>query len=268
MSWIIGAIGAMLVAGAAYWKQSLTGSGALAAILMGTIYFGAGDLLWFGVLLVFFVTSSLLSKYKKTDKEELEKSYAKTGNRDAGQVLANGGIGMLLCLLHMLWPHMSWVYVYIGVMSTVTADTWATEIGSLSRRAPRSILTGKKMTAGTSGAVSLRGTLAAAGGGALVGSAGWLLGGNGIWEAEAWYAWFVTGLLSGLIGAFADSLLGATMQKMYRCESCGQQVEVKQHCGHETQLMPGWRWLDNDAVNMVSSIIGGLAAWAFMMLWH
>ena len=181
MSWLIGAIGALFVAGAAYWKQSLTGSGALAAILMGTIYFGAGDLLWSGVLLVFFITSSLLSKYKKTAKEELEKAYAKTGNRDAGQVLANGGIGMLLCLAYMFWSHMALVYVYIGVMATVTADTWATEIGSLSRSAPRSILTGKKMTAGTSGAVSLLGTLAAAGGGALIGAAAWLLGGPQIW---------------------------------------------------------------------------------------
>lgn len=90
MDWIIGAVCAFIVAGAAYAKKSLTLSGCLAAVLMGTIYYGAGNLFWFGTLLLFFITSTLLSKYRKERKQELEKSYAKTGNRDAGQVFANG----------------------------------------------------------------------------------------------------------------------------------------------------------------------------------
>lgn len=55
MDWIIGAVCASMVAGAAYAKKSLTLSGCLAAIMMGTIYYGAGNLFWFGTLLLFLL---------------------------------------------------------------------------------------------------------------------------------------------------------------------------------------------------------------------
>ena len=79
LQWLIGACGALLVAGAAYWKQSLSFSGMLAAIVMGTIYFGAGNAFWFGILLLFFISSSLLSKLHHENKAELEATYDKTG---------------------------------------------------------------------------------------------------------------------------------------------------------------------------------------------
>lgn len=147
LQWLIGACGALLVAGAAYWKQSLSLSGMLAAIVMGTIYFGAGNAFWFGILLLFFISSSLLSKLHHENKAELEATYDKTGRRDAGQVFANGGLGMLLVLLNAIYPLEIWGFLFIGVMATVTSDTWATEIGTLAKRPPRSVLTGKVLQA-------------------------------------------------------------------------------------------------------------------------
>lgn len=260
LNWLIGAVGALIVASSAYRKQSLTASGAAAAVLMGTIYYGAGNLFWFGTLLLFFITSTALSKYRQSSKHELEKSYAKTGNRDAGQVFANGGIGMVLCLLHFINPHEAWIFLFIGVMATVTADTWATEFGSLSRKPPRSILNGKQLPAGTSGGVSWLGSTAAAMGGAVIGGGAWLFG---LWSGleSDLIAFIIAGLLGGLAGAFTDSLMGATVQKMYRCTVCGKAVEVHQHCGKETKRSGGWSWMTNDAVNLISSLIGGLVAW-------
>ncbi|MDR0270607.1 DUF92 domain-containing protein [Paenibacillus sp.] len=260
MFWLIGAFCALVVGGAAYLKRSLTLSGAAAAFVMGTVYFGAGNLLWFGILLVFFVSSSLLSKFKQTNKEELEKSYAKTSTRDAGQVLANGGAGMLLCILNALWPHPGWIYAFIGVMAAVTADTWATEWGGLSRRLPRSVVTGKIVPPGTSGGVTLLGSTAAALGGLMIALFGWLfaalsgMGGQGL-------GFLLAGVIGGLAGAFADSFLGATLQVMHRCQVCGKDVEVLTHCGQSTRRIRGLSWMNNDAVNFLSSCIGGVAAW-------
>ncbi|MGC5771217.1 DUF92 domain-containing protein [Paenibacillus pabuli] len=260
MDWIIGAVCAFIVAGAAYAKKSLTLSGCLAAIIMGTIYYGAGNLFWFGTLLLFFITSTLFSKFRKDRKQELEKSYAKTGNRDAGQVMANGGIGMFLCLGNWVLPHPAWLYAFIGVMATVTSDTWATEWGSLSRKPPRSVLTWKVLIPGTSGGVSLLGTLAAAIGGALIGvGASFFSWVSGI-EGMGLLSWACLGLIGGLAGAFADSYLGATVQYMYRCTVCGREVEVSEHCGHPTVRSRGWTWMSNDLVNVLSSIIGGCLA--------
>lgn len=265
MNWLIGVVGASAVAGAAYWKRSLTGSGLIAAILMGTIYYGAGSLFWFGTLLLFFITSTLLSKYRQAAKSDLEKSYAKTGRRDAGQVFANGGIGMVLCLIHFLYPHEVWRLLFIGVMATVTADTWATEVGSLSRKDPRSILNRQVLPAGTSGGVSWLGSFAAAAGGVVIGSGAWWFG---MWSGMApqFTIYAAAGLAGGLAGAFADSLMGATVQRMYRCSVCGRQVEVTKHCGQPAVRAGGWHWVTNDAVNGISSVIGGAASWLAAVL--
>ncbi|WP_213526696.1 DUF92 domain-containing protein [Paenibacillus sp. J31TS4] len=260
MNWAIGALGALLVAGAAYWKRSLSLSGAAAAILMGTVYYGAGNVFWFGTLLLFFISSSLLSKLGKRRKADLELSYAKTGRRDAGQVFANGGIGMLLVLLHAAYPAEAWALLFLGVMATVTADTWATELGSLSRRPPRSVLTGKRLPPGTSGGVSWLGSAAAAAGGLLIGAGGWLLAQGAGLEADG-LAYSAAGLVGGLSGAFADSFLGVTVQRMNRCRVCGRLVEVGEHCGQPASRAGGFAWMSNDLVNLSSSLIGGAAAW-------
>ncbi len=267
MDWIIGAVGACLVAGAAYAKRSLSASGAIAAVVMGTIYYGAGDLFWFGLLLLFFITSSVLSKVKQAEKRQAEQMYEKTGRRDAVQVLANGGIGMLLCLGNYFWPSSLWFGLFVGVMATVTADTWATEWVSLSRKPPRSIVTGKVLAAGTSGGVSLRGSLAAVVGAGMIGTAAAVLL---LWmdNGPDWplWAWVVAGGLGGTFGAFVDSYLGATVQVMYRCPSCGKSVESRVHCGTNTVRYRGWTFMNNDAVNLLSSAAGGALALAVMVL--
>ncbi|OAB32883.1 DUF92 domain-containing protein [Paenibacillus glacialis] len=264
MMWIVGSLCALMVSTAAYRKKSLSLSGATAATIMGTIYFAAGSLFWFGILLAFFVSSSVISKFRQSVKAEAEKSYAKTGRRDAGQVLANGGLGMLLCVLNGIWPHPEWSYLFIGIMATVTADTWATEIGSLSTKPPRSVLNGKVLTVGTSGGVSLLGSVAAAAGGAMIGGLAWILGSlSGSWEDIQWSAlliWVLIGLVAGLVGAFTDSLLGASIQVMYKCPVCGKEVEVVHHCDQPTVQIRGWLRMNNDAVNMWSSVVGGVVA--------
>jgi uncharacterized membrane protein len=153
-------------------------------------------------------------------------------------------------------------------MATVTADTWATEFGSLSRKPPRSVLTGKVLAPGTSGGVSVLGTAAALAGGILIGIGAWGFGyAVGMPELPIWL-WALIGGLSGSAGAFADSYLGATVQLMRFCPVCKREVEVDLHCGQTTVYLRGWHWMSNDRVNSISSIFGGLVALAgiFFML--
>lgn len=269
MLWIVGSICAMIVSALAYWKKSLTVSGAIAATIMGTVYFAAGGLFWFGMLLVFFVSSSVLSKFRQSHKAEMEKSYAKTGRRDAGQVLANGGLGMVLCILNAIWPYAEWMYLFIGIMATVTADTWATEIGSLSSKSPRSVLNGKVLTVGTSGGVSLLGSTAAATAGVMIGGMAWflqVLTGSLDIQLHGLLIWVLIGLVAGLVGAFTDSILGASIQVMYKCRVCGKEVEVLHHCDQPTIHIRGWLRMNNDAVNIWSSIFGGLVGYLIGMV--
>ncbi|MNO99340.1 hypothetical protein D3C76_911070 [compost metagenome] len=192
----------------------------------------------------------------------MEKSYAKTGRRDAGQVLANGGLGMVLCILNAIWPQPEWAYLYIGIMATVTADTWATEIGSLSSRPPRSVLNGKVLSAGTSGGVTILGSAAAAAGGIMIGGCAWLFEALPVmdFQVRSLLMWVTLGLISGIAGAFTDSILGASVQMMYKCSVCDKEVEVMHHCEQPTKKFRGWISMNNDAVNMWSSMVGAFVA--------
>jgi uncharacterized membrane protein len=148
-------------------------------------------------------------------------------------------------------------------MATVTADTWATELGTLSRRPPRLITNGRIVEVGTSGGVSLLGTAVSLIGGLLIGLAA------GILESD-YSIWLMAGVgaVDGLLGSLFDSLLGATVQQIYYCDVCQKDTERKIHkCGSPTRPLRGWSWLNNDLVNLWASLIGGGTAVLLWLLW-
>lgn len=270
MEWLLGLAGSMTIALAAYWKKSLSLSGAIAAVAVGTLLYALGSLPWFGLMIGFFISSSVLTKWKKHKKMQAEQKYEKSGKRDGGQVIANGGLGVFICLLAAWRPDMwMWPAAYIGVMSAVTADTWATEIGGLSKRLPRYILTGKRVDKGTSGAVSRLGWGASLAGGLFIGALGMLLASMAS-SSEAWrpdggtFHWTLipAAMFTGWIASNADSFLGAGVQALYRCPACGLEVEGRSHCSRRTELIRGWKWMNNDVVNIISSAVGA----GFMIL--
>ncbi|ASS74497.1 hypothetical protein CIG75_05470 [Tumebacillus algifaecis] len=259
MDALIGFAGSALIALLAYRKRSLTVSGAWAAVVVGTILYGVGSLPWFGTLIFFFISSTLLTKWKQHAKAELEANYEKTGQRDAGQVFANGGLAVLLCLGAWAWPHPFWWYAFLGVMATVTSDTWATEVGGLSKRPPRFLLTGKQVAPGTSGGVTRMGLSASLLGGVLIGAVAWGLAVVSEGEMNLLQLLMIGGV-AGLAGSLFDSLLGATWQAMFKCSVCGALTERREHCGQQTLKVRGLPFLSNDLVNLAASLFGGAVA--------
>jgi len=275
LAWVVGLAASLLIGGLAYWKRSLTRSGWAAAVGVGAPLFALGNLIWFASLVVFFVSSSALSKWKRHVKKRAESTYEKSGARDAWQVAANGLPGALLCVLHAVWPSPYWLAAFVGVMAGVNADTWATEVGALSRAKPRSILTGKPVPAGTSGGVSVLGTTASVLGAGFIGvaaavclflsaaSAGDAAGGAGADSGlllRLGAALIGSAGAAGTLAALIDSLLGATVQRMYRCTECGSLIEKPSHCGKPAVQVHGLRWMNNDAVNIISSLAGAVIA--------
>jgi uncharacterized protein (TIGR00297 family) len=243
-----------LVAALAYWRGSLAASGAVGALLVGTIIYGFGDWVWGVLLALFFISSSLLSHYKEREKQAVAEKFDKGHRRDLGQVLANGGAGAIVALLHGFSPSLFWFPLFLGTIATVTADTWATELGTLSQRPPRLITTGRTVPVGTSGGISLFGTAVSFLGGLLIGLAAGLLS-----QAHI-VALIIAGGIGGLAGSLGDSFLGATVQQIYYCDQCQKETEKKRHCGQPTRPLRGWGWLNNDMVNFLSSIFGGVTA--------
>lgn len=256
MQLLIGFLAAVLVALLAFRLRSLSQSGALAAVGVGTLIFGLGGWQWAVILLAFFISSSLLTRLFKKCKALLDEKFSKGGQRDAGQVLANGGIAALFAVLSFFFPSADWAWwVFSASMAAVNADTWATELGVLNPTPPVLVTNGRKVERGTSGAISLYGTLSALGGSALIGLLAVLLSPM---AAPAWAFLLVT--LAGLLGALFDSLLGATVQGIYRCPECDKETErhPRHLCGAQTVPLRGWKWLNNDLVNVACALFGAV----------
>jgi uncharacterized protein (TIGR00297 family) len=170
-------------------------------------------------------------------------------------VLANGfafGVAALGSLATP-YPEPGWLALGAGALAASAADTWATEIGILYGGTPRSVLHWRPVPPGTSGAVS------------VVGSGGAVLGAIGIGTVALLMGWgariAVAAVIGGLGGAIVDSLLGATVQSRLWCDRCGVQTEREVHdCGRRTQPIRGMPWIDNDLVNFLAGIAGGLLA--------
>lgn len=248
-----GAAVATIIAFLARRAGSLNTSGAIAAVLVGTASFASG---WeVGVvLLVFFISSSALSRFRHARKLRLtERLVAKTGARDAWQVLANGGVFALLALSGAICGQPRISIAALAAIAAANGDTWATEIGVLMGR-PRSAATWKPVPPGTSGAVSIPGTIAGIAGVLLMTATSFLLGiDNGASGA------IVAG---GIAGLMFDSLLGATLQSQRWCATCRELTERRVHiCGTETTPRRGIRLLENDGVNALATIAGAMVAW-------
>lgn len=276
MSILLGLLFSSLTGFAGYKKGALSESGALGAVLVGTAIFGFGGWVAGSVLIAFFISSSLLSFFKAEAKQKVAEKFDKGYRRDLGQTFANGGVAAIVAVLGVIWPGDWWWLAFLGAMATVTADTWSTEFGVLSKHPPRLITTGKLTSPGTSGGITLAGSLAAFGGAIFIGLMAWLLLGAQQLLGGALpvpYGRHLPLILvvggAGFFGAMVDSFIGATWQVMYYCDSCHKETEQSLHhaCGDTpTRFIRGLRWLNNDLVNLISSVAGALFAVAGALL--
>ncbi len=246
----LGVVLSAVVAAIARRRGSLTTRGAVAAIAVGAPIFAAGSGGYLA-LLGFFVTSSALGRVGDARKAPLRDDYAKSDERDAWQVAANGGVAAACALVQCFCPEVDLVPAILGALATANADTWATEIGPLSSASPRSLRTLRPVPAGTSGAVSGLGLAATVAGGALVGA---LLG---LAAPGPWSRWVGLGAVCGAAGSLVDSVLGATVQAGFRCPACARACEAARHtCGSAAMHVRGARWFGNDAVNLCATMAG------------
>jgi len=252
----------IVVAGLAWKAGVLSPSGAFAAAISGGLIFGLGGLDWAVLLLLFFVSSSLLSRAFGRRKATLNEKFSKGHQRDWGQVLANGGLGAGLVILAAISQEQGlWWAAFVGTMAAVNADTWATELGVLSPTPPRLVTTGEIVEKGTSGGMTILGSLASLAGAALIGLGAAVLRpemGVGLSLAVA--------AGGGMLGSLVDSLLGATLQAIYFCETCQKETEryPRHSCGTETRQVRGLSWLNNDWVNFLCALFGAGGA---ALLW-
>jgi uncharacterized protein (TIGR00297 family) len=249
---LIGFLFSVLISLAALIKKSLSISGAFAATILGTAIFYFGGVYLSAIMIAFFASSSILTRFKKHRKIFTYVIHEKSGGRDYAQVLANGGAGLIFSAFWFATSKPVYLIAYTVSFAAANADTWASELGILSRTKPISILNFKIVEKGVSGAISMLGTISAligAGFIAVIFFVGYVLKFG--FNTQAIVFSMIVAIL-GFAGCIIDSFLGATIQAKYRCEICGKITEKKVHHERSTKLVAGLKYINNDTVNFIS----------------
>ncbi len=255
--WYLVAVMAM-VALVSYRARQLTASGSLAAFLVGL---GVTWILGFGALftlLFFFISAGVLSKLsKKIRGKEMEVLHAKGGRRDAMQVFANSLFALVAAFLYAAKPSAIYLVMFGASVAEAASDTFAGDVGVLSRSNPVSIITGRPMSRGLSGAVSALGLASGMLGSLLIALTVWALLLPSDWASVKEVSIIAA---AAFFGCLIDSVLGATVQAHYWDEERNHITEHAMKDGCRLPLERGVRWIDNDMVNLMSNGVASLLA--------
>lgn len=243
----------------AYRLNALNKSGALAAFILGvSIVIGFG---WEGLFLIglFFSSSSFFSSYKKRRKQMLDKKLANGSRRNWAQVAANGAPAGIYSLLYFISDGSQiWLIAFIASIAAATSDTWSSELGVLSKSNPIHLISLKRCEPGTSGAVSVLGSLAGLGGSIFIALAAIIL-----FNLSLPMLIFLS--VFGFMGSLLDTLIGAFLQVEYICPVCSVHTERTKHCNCQTVKRKGINWINNEMVNISSIIISSVLC---IITWH
>lgn len=248
------------IAGLAYVKHSLNLSGFLAATLLGAIIYVFGGMLIWGSLIAFFISSSLITKLN----EHKQKKH--TAGRNYVQVMANGLVAAIFCILYYVLKTEIFLLAAAVAISTSNSDTWASEIGIMSKGKTWNILNFKVAPKGVSGAISGLGTLAS-----ILGAFAIAMVFVGIYAltqsitlAETLYFGFVI-TSCGFLGNLIDSYLGALIQAKYRGVDTGTYTENRWLPNEKVVLASGLALITNDMVNILSALSASILTVIFFV---
>ena len=258
----------VLMACALFKWNWLTVSGALMAWFLAFVVLFLAKWSIFP-LVIFLVLGSLAGKIRANAKEGGDAKQGKA--RDHWQVLANGGIFMLLAMLAFL-NESGWLESFLGIhtevlrfsetchllalisLSVSCADTLSSDFGRVWGGSPRNIITGKRMIKGVSGGVTGAGFV-----GAFLGAVSiaifvfWTeLSSLGSSVSAFWLV-----AVFGFIGSILDSVLGVLFQAKYLDEMRNQ---VDSSDSGRRSLNAGYRWVTNDVVNAITGVLMLLVA--------
>ncbi len=235
---IFGTILSILFCFIAYLSGALSLDGMTAAIIAGIYIFGIGGIPAVIVLLLFFLSGSLISTSGVIDKDHLSYRVRRNGL----QVWANSFWFVLFIAFASIGYSQLFIIGALGALGTAMADTWATELGSKRFNYNTFLITDfKKVKAGTDGGVSLPGLMAA-----LIAALLFSLISVYVFSLELP---ILTALfVAGFSGCLVDSYFGAVYQRK------DKKLKVPL-TGYKTRFS-----IDNNVVNLISTGAGSIIA--------
>lgn len=179
-----------------YISGALDGLGSAFVTIIGIMITLQRGFNWLAILLLFLLLGSIFTKFKSDYKKRIGLKHEK---RTVRNVVSNGIVPVVMALFGNYAG-------FIGAIATATADTMASEIGVLSK--PILITSREHVKPGTDGGISVLGTTAGIIGALIIGITSYAINVSPELTSSIYIA-----LISGMVGCFADSLLGATLER-------------------------------------------------------
>ena len=229
----------ILVLFIAHKKRHLSFSGLVSAAIMAIFLLGFGNNSYLFPLVIFFITSSALSFIR------IENINKKNSNRNINQVFANGGSALFICILNYFLPHDIFYPCFLASVAAANSDTWGTELGKLSKLNPIDIISGNKVPHGTSGGITIIGTIGSLFGSITIGILGYLFINDKMIT--------ILVITSGFLSSLVDSIIGSTNQARFISPE-GAVITEKHEANYF--LYTGSKIINNNTVNLFCTISG------------
>lgn len=243
----------------AFLSKFITYYGSLLAGLIGLLFYYFGGIFPILYLIACYGVMLSTSLLKKLKKVEEVKTIEKTKGKDFIEIFVNGFFSTLAIVLYGVLETPTLLLVSLITISSSFVDSLSSDVGALSKKAPRDIVTRKPVEKGISGGVSLLGTLAA-----LLGSFGFGTAITLFVLPSPLYIPLVS--LTIFLGTLVDSILGSLLQAKYRCPVCGLQTEKRTCCEQVTLFEKGVPFINNDIINLLSSLAPFGVAFLFFLI--
>ncbi|XP_050219151.1 protein VTE6, chloroplastic [Mercurialis annua] len=225
----------IFVLGTPILVSGLSVSGIVAAFALGTLTWRAFGPSGFLLVASYFVIGTAVTKVKMAQKEAQGVAEKRRGRRGPGSVIGSSAAGCVCAFLSIYGVGGAafsrlWELGFVASFCTKLSDTVSSEIGKAYGQITYLVTTFKVVPKGTEGAVSVEGTLAGLLASILLASIGCFMG--EIRPPET-----VVCVIASQIANFGESIIGATFQEK-----------------------EGFRWLNNDIVNVINISIGSILA--------
>lgn len=250
----------LVVALLAYKRRGVSVSGALAGWCCGSLVLWLGGWSQWILLMAFFLSAMLTGRFKRKQKSRAESQHHKGYRRDAVQVFANTGPALIFIGLSLMYGR-NLLVLAAASFAAATADTWASDLGMLSRRMPVSILNGRPVERGSSGGVSPLGFAVSLAGSLFIAVLYLLLEHFQSLSSPKPWLYFCFIAVGGFCGSLLDSVLGAALQAKYRCAVTGKLTEKPKSGQLPNQLVGGLALMTNDLVNFLATTGSASLVW-------
>ena len=236
--------------------------GTISSIFMGNLIYLVTGIGGFILVVEFFIVGFICTRFRFKQKRRKGIAQEKGGIRSWENVIANGFAFSLFGTLYYLTSNELFLIGFITSIAIATGDTLATEIGLLSSKKPRLITNFKEVETGKSGGITVLGTIASILGIMII-----------ILSSSVNGFSFNTNILmisiiGAIFGTFIDSIIGATIQAQYFCDKCNKFTELSIHHEQQNKLIKGFSFIDNNIVNLLSTLSGSMISILFIIVFY